>query len=138
MYVNPQPHKCLRCGYEVNQGQDDTHAAPRVEGNVCCPKCWSDFLKNNIGMMECTVVLNKSGISNYDKSRAEAIDSIDMWDDQYPYLARSIVKWPDSEGNMTVYRALMGKHQPYGINSNVGFNPNNNPDIWQKMLLSTD
>ena len=71
MYILPQRCKCLKCGFETLEGQHDDHPAPRVKGDVFCPKCWLEFLTKNIGILECTVVLNKSGISNYDKAMKE-------------------------------------------------------------------
>lgn len=65
-YQVPLPHKCTKCGYETGYSPDNGIAAPEVIGFTGCPKCWIEFLKENIGELKCTV--NFHGQSEYDKA----------------------------------------------------------------------
>lgn len=46
VYILPRPHKCTKCGYEQDM------SATGFE--QYCPKCMSEFLRCNVGVMERT------------------------------------------------------------------------------------
>ena len=48
-YQVPLPHKCTKCGYETEYSPDKGIATPEIVGFTGCPKCWMEFLKENIG-----------------------------------------------------------------------------------------
>lgn len=68
MYIIPQPHKCIKCGFEFKFSPHDTHPAPVVEGKPVCPECWREFLIAHVGLGYCTVEWSPEG-SDYDKMR---------------------------------------------------------------------
>jgi len=55
-YHLPEPLKCDKCGFEMNHSQDLSHPAPRIdlgdEYIICCPKCWIEWVKSNIGRLQ--------------------------------------------------------------------------------------
>ena len=67
-YILPQPHKCLKCGYEAEYSPHIQHPAPVTENFTGCPKCWEEFLRKNIGDMKCTVDFGKG--SQYENTKA--------------------------------------------------------------------
>jgi DNA-directed RNA polymerase subunit RPC12/RpoP len=56
MYILPATYKCNRCGYECEYSPHQHHYAPTVAVNadslVACPRCWLEWLRQNIGEME--------------------------------------------------------------------------------------
>lgn len=70
MYIIPQDHKCIKCDHEFKYGPHDIHLAPVVDGDPVCPKCWSEFLRANLGIGYCTVAWTKDG-SEYEQQKAK-------------------------------------------------------------------
>lgn len=78
-YHFPSPYKCIKCDHEFQYSQDHGHPAPVLSRAVetdrgtynqsmpVCPKCWADFLMENLGIGYGTT--NWNGISDYDKEK---------------------------------------------------------------------
>jgi DNA-directed RNA polymerase subunit RPC12/RpoP len=67
MYLTPQPYRCIKCGHEEQWTPHNVQSAPIVWEKPVCPKCWSEFLMANLGVMYCTIDWNDG--SEYDKMK---------------------------------------------------------------------
>lgn len=54
MYIVPQEVKCLKCGHKMKYGPHNKHPAPVIDGDPLCPKCYNEFMKKHVGVMEYT------------------------------------------------------------------------------------
>lgn len=70
MYLTPQRAKCRKCGFEKPHSPHDAWPAPQIGDFVACPKCWEDWLRQNIGEMETGYDFRHR--HNNDKSKQEA------------------------------------------------------------------
>ena len=68
MYFAPLPHKCQKCGHEMEISESERQHVPYTSrNNPVCSKCWGNFI-DNLGIeMLCTVDFHKGG-SEYDKA----------------------------------------------------------------------
>lgn len=55
MYRTPQPYRCPKCGFECKYSEDDSDVrrwpAPEFNDGPGCPKCFTEFIRANIGVM---------------------------------------------------------------------------------------
>jgi hypothetical protein len=54
MYVYPQEVKCPRCEFTCTYGPSDPFHAPILSEGPICPKCYADFLRQHLPVMEHT------------------------------------------------------------------------------------
>jgi hypothetical protein len=64
-YIVPQPHKCTKCSHEQQHSPHDGGLMV-VDDEPLCPKCLSEFLRKNVGILKCTVNFRGDG-SEYDR-----------------------------------------------------------------------
>lgn len=67
VYMSPQPLKCTRCGHEHEASLHNPESNIVFGAEIYCRKCISEFLRNNVGVMKCTVDFTGDG-SEYDRA----------------------------------------------------------------------
>ena len=70
MHFIPKLYKCDRCGHEHMYGDGSANML-HIHGQPICPECFSNFVKASCGVLRCTAVFTKDGVSDYDAAMAE-------------------------------------------------------------------
>lgn len=53
VYMIPQTYECPKCGTTTKWANNGGVASvPIINGAPACPKCWDDFVKANVPVME--------------------------------------------------------------------------------------
>ncbi len=51
MYILPRPYVCPECKAVFNYGPHDPHPSPVFANGPTCPKCWEDFVRSRVPVM---------------------------------------------------------------------------------------